>query len=163
MPAVTAFKTGIGSGVYRNTGTYGSPTWTAQTLVQSVTLSCPWDFVDANSRASPVKLYGKALVDIGLQISFRTDDLDTGFLAFLAAHWGRSTLLDLLVLNGLIATEGAQGVRGEFLVSLSGEPQDIGGSVISTFDLKPTYTTNGYPKSVLMGSGSTPTLSTIAV
>jgi hypothetical protein len=163
MAAATAFKTGIGSALYRNTATYGTPTWTVQSLIQSVTLNSPWDFVDANSRASAAKLYGKSLVDIGVQVTYRSDDLDTSYLVWLAAHWSRTTVLDLLILNGLIATEGVQGVRGEFLVSMSGEPQDIGGSIITTFDLKPTYTTNGYPKSVLMGASSTPSFSAISV
>jgi hypothetical protein len=79
------------------------------------------------------------------------------------AHWSRTTVLDLLVLNSKITTEGARGIRGEFLVSLTDEPQEIDGIVFSTFELKPTYSANGYPKSVVMGASSTPTFSTIAV
>lgn len=163
MAEATAYKSGIGCGLYRNTGTYGTPTWTIQSLVQSVTLNCPWDFSDANSRASAVKLYGKSLVDIAVQVTFRADDADAGWQAFIDAHWSRTTVLDLLILNGLISVEGVMGVRGEFLCSLASEPQDIGGSIISTFDLKPTFSSNGYPKSVVMGASSTPTFSAISV
>lgn len=110
-----------------------------------------------------MKLYGKTLVDISAQVVFRADDADAGFIAFVAAHWSRTTVLDLLILNGLITVEGVMGVRAEFLVSLSGEPQDIGGAIATTFDLKPTYSANGYPKSVIMAAASTPTLSAISV
>src|SRR5687767_4374106 len=98
MAAATAYKSGIGCGLYRNTGTYGTPTWTVQSLVQNVSISAPWDFSDANSRASAVKLYGKSLMDLGAQVTFRADDLDAGFLAFVAAHLSRTTVLDLLIL-----------------------------------------------------------------
>jgi hypothetical protein len=108
-------------------------------------------------------LFGKTLVDISAQVIFRTDDADAGWQAFIDAHWSRTVVLDLMILNGLIATEGVMGIRGEFLVSLSSEPQDIGGTVLSTFDLKPTFSANGYPKSVLMGASSTPTFTAISV
>lgn len=163
MAEVTSFKTGVGCGLYRNTGTYGSPTWTFQSEVQSVTPNSPWDWVEASSRASAVKLWGKSLVDVSYQLTYRADDLDAGWEAFMAAHWSRTTVVDCLILNGLIATEGVRGVRAEFYCSMDSEPQDIGGSIFSTFTLKPTVTTNGLPKSVIMGTSSTPAFSAISV
>lgn len=163
MAEVASFKTGIGCGLYRNTGSYATPTWTVQTEVQSVTPSSPWDWVEASSRASAAKLYGKSLVDIGYQVMMRADDLATDWEAFMAAHWSRTTVMDLLILNGLISVEGVRGVRAEFFCSLDTEPQEIAGSIISTFTLKPTMSTNGYPKSVIMGASSTPSFSAISV
>ncbi len=163
MAEVAAFKTGVGCGLYRNTATFGTPTFTIQTEVQSVTPSSAWDWVEASSRASAAKLYGKSLVDISYQVVMRADDLATDWETFMAAHWSRTTVMDLLILNGLISVEGVRGVRAEFFCSLDGEPQDIGGSVMSTFTLKPTMTTNGYPRSVIMGASSTPAYSAISV
>jgi hypothetical protein len=114
-------------------------------------------------RESPVKLYAKTIVDLVLSVMMRADPADTVYAAWVDAHWSRTTVLDLLVLNSKITTEGARGIRGEFLVSLTDEPQEIDGIVFSTFELKPTYSANGYPKSVVMGASSTPTFSTIAV
>lgn len=163
MAEVAAFKTGVGCGLYRNTNTYGTPTWTLQTEVQSVTPSAPWDWVEASSRASGVKLYGKALMDLGYTVVMRADDLASDWEAFMAAALSRTTVMDLLILNGLISVEGVRGFRAEFLCSMDGEPQEISGSIMTSFTLKPTMTTNGYPKSVIMGSGSTPSFSAISV
>ena len=163
MAEAYAFKTGIGCGVYRNTGTFGTPTFTLQTEVQSVTPTSPWDWVEASSRASAAKLYGKSLMDLSFQIVMRADDLDAGWEAFMAAANSRTAVLDLLILNGLISVEGVRGFRAELLVSCDTEPQDIGGSVMTTFTLKPTPTTNGYPRTVIMGASSTPAYSAIAV
>ena len=70
--------------------------------------------------------------------------------------------LDSLVLNGLITTEGASGYRGEFLVSLTGEPQEADGSIYHTYELKPTFTTNAAgPSTVVMGAGSAPTFTAL--
>ncbi len=94
---------------------------------------------------------------------FRADDSDSGWEAFEAAHWSRTSVLDLMILNGLISVEGVRGTRAEFRVSLDTEPQEIEGAIISTYTLRPTLTSNGYPKSVIMGASSVPAFSSITV
>lgn len=161
MAAASAMKPGIGGRRYRNTGTYGSPSWTAQLLDLDVTASMPWDYVEAGSRETRAKLYMKARADMSIQVKSRADDADAGALAILAAAMSPTSVLDCLVLNGLISVEGVSGFRAEFLVSLTGEPQEADGSIYDTYELKPTWTLNGFPKTVVMGSGSTPTFTTL--
>jgi hypothetical protein len=161
MAATSAMKPGIGGRRYRNTGTYGSPTWTAQLLDLDVISSLPWDFVEAGSRETRAKLYMKARADMQIQVKSRSDDADTGAVAILAAAMSPTAVLDCLVLNGLITVEGASGFRAEFLVNLTGEPQEADGSIYHTYDLKPTWTANGYPKTVVMGAASAPTMATL--
>ncbi len=163
MAELASFKTGVGCGLYRNTATYGSPTWTIQPEVQSVSVSAPWDWVEASSRASGAKLYGKSLMDLSFSVTMRADDLASDWEAFMAAALSRTTVMDLLILNGLISVEGVRGWRGEMLASMDGEPQEISGSIMTSFTLRPTMTTNGYPKSVIMGASSTPSFSAISV
>ncbi|HEY1191913.1 MAG TPA: hypothetical protein VGE74_30055 [Gemmata sp.] len=163
MAAETKLLLGIAAGCYRNTGSYGTPTWTNQTAVRTVTPGFPWDWADAPSRATPVKIYGKTQVDLAIQLMIRADPADATYGAFVDAHWSQTAVLDLLILNALLTVEGARGVRGEFLVSLTGEPQEIEGSIYSTFDAKPTLTANGLPKWVVMGASSTPTFNAIAI
>lgn len=163
MAAATQLLPGINCGLYSNGGTYGSPSWADQTLVKSVKSGKPWDFAEASWRETPVKLFAKTLVDLSLQVMMRSDPASTIFAAWLAAHWSRTTVLDLLILNSKITTEAATGIRGEFLVSLSDDAQELEGIVFTTFDLKPTLTANGLPKSVIMGASSTPAFSSISV
>lgn len=155
MAATSAIKPAIGAGAYRNTGTYGSPTWTEMTLVRDAVNNMPWDFGDASVRATRAKLYGKTQVDLAAQLTMRADDADTAYVAMFAAAMSPTSVVDLLILDGDIATEGAMGCRAEFLVSFQ-QNQSIGEIVYTVFDLKPTYTSNGVPKSVIMGAASSP-------
>lgn len=162
MAAASTLKPGIGGRRYRNSGSYGSPTWTAQLLDLDVTSSLPWDFVEAGSRATRAKLYMKARADLQIQVKSRADDADAGAVAIMAAAMSPTATLDCLVLNGLITTEGATGFRGEFLVNLTGEPQEADGSIYDTYDLKPTWTTNAAgPSTVVMGAASAPTFTAL--
>lgn len=162
MPAVSANKPGIGGRLYRNTGSYGSPTWTHQDRVLSVTPSMPWDYVEAGSRGTRAKLYMQARADLQIQIQVKADAADVGYQALRTAANVAGTVVDLLVLDGAITIEGALGWRGEFLVSLSGAPQEADGSIYDTFDLKPTFTTNAAgPSTVVMGAASAPTFTAL--
>lgn len=163
MAAIAQLLPGINGGLYKNTATYNTPTWADQTSVKSAKPGFAWDFAEATNRASPVKLFAKTLVDIAIQVMMRADPGDAVYTAWVNASWSRTTVFDLMVLNSKVSTEGARGVRGEFLISLSDEAQEIEGVVYTTFDLKPTYTANGYPVSVSMGASSAPTFTAISV
>lgn len=154
--AVSAVKPGILASVYRNTGSYGSPTWTRWDLVRSVSPAIPWDMVDASIRGTRAKLWAKTQVDLVFSLEARADDADAAYVAFFDAAMSPSSVVDLLILDGRIATEGAMGVRAEFNVSFASQTQGPGDVVYTTFDLKPAWTSNGYPNSVKMGAASTP-------
>lgn len=155
MAAASANKPGVGGVVYRNTGTYGSPSWTAQTFVKDVTPSMPWDMAEAGSRATRAKTFMKTRADLTITIVMKADDADAGYLAFRAAANSPTSVLDLLVLDGLISVEGCHGWRGEFLVNLTAAPQEIDGSIYDTFECKPTWTSNAVgPSTVIMGASS---------
>lgn len=154
MAAASGVKVGIKCKVYRNTGTYGSPTWTEVTLIRDATMSCPWDLVDASSRAHRVKLFAKTMQDVTVNIVMRADDADAAAIAFYAASQ-EETVLDLLVLEGPISTEGSSGVRAHFVVNLANQDHGSGSVVYNTYDLKPGYSSEGNPKYVVMGATST--------
>ena len=162
MSTVSANKPGIGGRLYRNSGTYGSPTWAQIDRVKDVTPSMPWDMVEAGSRATRAKLYMKARTDLSIQVVCKADDADAGYGALRDAAVSPTTVVDCLILDGAITIEGARGWRGEFLVNLTGQPQEIDGSIYDTFELKPTFTTNAAgPSTVVMGATSTPTFTAL--
>jgi hypothetical protein len=155
--ATGGVKPGIAAVGYRNTGTYGSPTWAAASIIRDATPAFPWDMVDASSRATRAKLYGKSQVDLGIQLVCRADDADTAYQAFVDAAFSATAIIDMLILDGPITREGARGVRAHWLFSLTGQPQGAGDMVYSTFDLKPGVDPSGnVPASVSMGASSTP-------
>jgi len=162
MPAVSANKPGVGAKRYRNTGSYGSPSWTAQNYDRDVTLAMPWDTAEGGTRATRAKTFIKTRTDITVTVVAKADDADAAFTSLLDAAFNPTSVMDCLVLNGLITTEGARGVRGEFLVNLDSDPQEIDGSIYDTFTLKPVWTTNAVgPSSVVMGASSTPTFTAL--
>lgn len=153
MAAASAIKLGINGVVYRNTGTYGSPTWTAISLVRDAAVNLPWDFPDASARATRVKLYAASQIDFDIQLTVRADDADAGYNALWDATVGGDPL-DMLVLDGPITTEGVRGVRAHFIPSITGQDQGAGSVVYSTFSLKPTFHSDGTPKAIEVGAAS---------
>ncbi len=156
MAATSAVKPGIAAVVYRNTGTYGSPTWTAMTLVRSVSDNSKWDTGDTSTRASRAKTAAKTQVDLPHDIEMRADDADTAYVAMFAAWASPTSVVDLLILDGAIATEGAMGIRAEFIVCGRPQNQGAGDIIYTSFPIMPAWTANGPPKSVVMGAASSP-------
>jgi len=161
MAAVSAVKVGVRGVAYRNTGTYGSPTWTAMALVKDVTPSMPWDWVEAGSRETKAKLYAKARADLGVSFNMRADDLDAAFNAIADAACSQTTAVDIMFLDAAITVEGSRGFRAHWLINLGSQPQEIDGSIYNQFEAKPTWASDGYPKTVVMGAASAPTFTTL--
>lgn len=157
MAASAGAHVAVKAKLYRNSGTYGSPTWAALDLVKDVSTGSPWDMVDASVRGSRVKLYAPTQIDFAINMTMRIDYADTGYQAIRAAAVSAAAL-DLLVLDGAITEEGAQGFRADFHVSLTAQDQAIGNVLYDSFDLKPGVATN-YPKAIVVGTASalTPT------
>lgn len=156
MSAASAIQPAIAAGVYRNTGSYGSPTWVEITLVRDVTPSEQWAYGDASVRASKAKLYGKTQIDLTGTITCRADPADAGYQALFDAAVGVSSAApDLMILDGDITTEGARGVRLHANLSKK-QNQAIGEIVYTDFDYNPAWNSAGYPSSVVMGATSTP-------
>lgn len=156
MAAASAVKPAIEGVVLRNTGTYGSPTWTEIELVRDVNPAMPWDMGDASSRATRAKLYNKTQIDIPYSIVVRADDADTGYVALFDASVSPTTVIDMMILDGPISTEGAMGIRCHFLVNFASQTGGAADNCYTTFDLKPGYSSAGVPKSVKMGASSVP-------
>lgn len=156
MAATSEVKVGVRAKAYRNTGTYGSPTWVAMGLVKDATPNMPWDMLEAGARETNAKLYAKGRADLSVQFTMRADDADAAYNAVADAAASQTATLDLMFLNAAVTKEGARGFRAEWLINLTSEPQEIDGSIYDQFEAKPTWTSNGYPKTVVMGATSTP-------
>lgn len=143
--------------VYRNTGTYGSPTWTEITLVRDGSISGKWNRSDASARQTKAVLQAKTQMAITGSLTVRADDADAGYQAlFDAAMDVSDSAPDLLMLDGAITVEGAKGFR--FHANLDFEQdQSIGNVIYTTFALDPAWNTGGYPSYAEVGASSTVT------
>lgn len=151
---------GINCKLYRNTGSYGSPTWTAIDLVSDATLTPTWDEADGSARVSYGKQTSKTLIGIEVSAKVRASLTDAGYLALLSALNSQSTLLDILVLDGPSTTNGVQGYRADFGVFGAPEDQAMGSVIYRDFTLKPGISDN-LLKAVTVSAGA-PVFSNIA-
>ena len=157
MAETSVVKTGIAGAVYRNAGTYGTPTWTIIGLVRDVSPSMKWNRSDASARQTKAVLQAKTQVAISGQIVVRADDADAGYQAlFDAAMTVSASALDMMILDGLVSVEGAKGVRAHMNLDFV-QNQAIGDVIYTTFDYDPAWHSAGYPSFVEMGAASAPT------
>ena len=132
---------GINAVLYRNTGSFGSPVWAACQLIGNCTVSPKWDKGDASVRGNRLKRAAKTQMEITVTPKMRVDYNDTGFAAF----WGAAnadTVLNVLVLDGPLTTEGAFGYWLDVQVFANIENQDMSVVEYMEFELYPYPTAN---------------------
>jgi len=105
-------QTGRSCKLYRNTGTWASPTWSEIDTIRDNTLNMGGTEVDASRRASAFKLFLKGLKEISVEGQIIHDMDDTNCEALYDAYHN-DTNVEILVLDGAVTTAGSEGVRFE--------------------------------------------------
>jgi hypothetical protein len=130
-------KIGLDCKLYRNTGTYASPTWNEITNVADVTVQLSKGEADTSTRASGWKTRKGTLKDASIDFQLKFVPGDTDFTALLASYTGNSSI-ELLALDGLLATTGSQGLRAVCEVFNFQQGQPLEGAVTFDVSAKPT-------------------------
>jgi len=148
--ANAAAKIGFKCKVYVNTATYGSPTWAAVAAVNDWTWNIEANSADANDRCS----FTDAMVKTGVKISFTGTVRVGGENAekFLDEMY-TCDVLDVLVLDGTNATNGAKGIRCDVQVHGGTQSQNRGDTLYHQITLMPTPSANPV-KAVLVATGA---------
>ena len=135
-------KLSINAKLYRNTGTYVSPTWTEMTNVGDLTLGDSFDEANVTRRGSNGFTETEPTLR-NLELSFQTFNIaaDADFIALLGAHTGR-TSLDIAIMDGPIATAGSRGVRANFKVTSFNRNQNLADAQGFDVTMKPCYAEN---------------------
>jgi len=105
---------GMNCKLYRNTGSYGSPTWSLVATVRDVTPTIEAAEADMTTRANggwEAILPSLRKITIETEIPHKTTD--TNYAALQAAFVAGS-VVELLFLDGLIATSGSTGIRASY-------------------------------------------------
>jgi hypothetical protein len=125
---------GIDCKVYRNTATYGSPTWALINPTIEVTVNLENSTFDASNRDSNYRLQLPALTDISVDLRFHKDKDDADFLALETAAQTRANL-DLLILDGLqtVATSDGWRILGFFSSWTESQPLEDAITVDATY------------------------------
>ena len=135
-------KHGIDCFLGRNTATWGSPTWVELTGVASLTPNGGWDAAEILIRRSRIKYGAKVTLDIGFSGRILCEDTDAGYTAFMTAFRSLTAVMDLLVLDGDIATIGAFGYRAEVQITAGAQDQSPGDVLYRDFTAVPYPTVN---------------------
>jgi hypothetical protein len=142
--------------LYRNTGNTNTPTWTEVTNVRDVTRNLELALADASIRGSSFKQQVGTMKDLSLDTQMVYDQADAAYTAFEDSFFNATTL-DLLVLDGSIATVNNKGLRFEAQVttfSVNEGLEDVG---LTDVTVVPAYSTTNPPRRVNVANANTVT------
>lgn len=137
-----AFKLGKDCKIYRNTGTYASPTWNIIDSARDVTLELSKGEADVTTRGNAgwraiVATLKEASIQFEMVWDPDSDDNTALTNAFL-----NDTVVEFLVLDGPVGTNGSQGLRASCMVTEFSRSEPLEEAVTASVTVKPTLATN---------------------
>ena len=134
-----ALVLGLNAKLYRNTGTYASPTWVEMTNVKNVTLNLESAEADVTTRANNGwRATVPTLKDASIEFEMVWDTEDAAFEAIQEAFLD-STPIEVLALDGPEGTAGSQGLRATCSVLSFSRNEQLEEALMVSVNLKPTY------------------------
>ena len=145
-------KLGLNAKCYRNTASFGTPTWVEVSNIQDLDLGDIMAEFDATTRGSGGFEEAEPTTR-AVELTFNMkNNADTNMIAFRTAYATRAAV-DLQILDGPIATVGSHGVRARFKFLEFGKPQNIRDGQMLNLRAKPCPDdTNGPPTEVTIAS-----------
>ncbi len=135
-------KLGLDAKMFRNTGTYATPVWNEIKNVRDVTLSLETGEADATTRGNNGwRATVATLKDGSVEFDMVWDSADDDFTAIRDAFLNK-TALEMAVLDGDVATPGAQGLRASFMVTNFSRNEPLEEAITASVTVKPTYSAN---------------------
>jgi len=135
-------KLGMDAKLYRNTGTYETPTWVEITNAKDVNLNLEKGEADVTTRANQGwRATVGTLKDGSVEFEMVWDTDDAGFTAIQEAYFD-GTPLEVAVMDGDIATSGSQGLRATMAVTNFSRNEPLEEAITVSVTLKPTYADN---------------------
>ncbi len=137
-----SFVLGKDAKLYRNSGSYGSPTWTLISNVRDLGLGLEKGEADVTTRAgNGWEQVVAALKSASIEWGMVWDTADANFTA-IRNSFLNDTVIEFLVLDGAVATTGSQGLRAECMVQRFRRNENLREAVVVDVSAKPTYSTN---------------------
>ena len=128
--------------VYRNTGTWGSPTWNEVDIIGDTNLNLEMEKAEATARQSgKVKQFEPTLLDIGLEFTLFRDQAHADLTAIETAFTARTSII-MAVATGTITTPTVSYWKAEMKVSGFSEGQPINGLATIAVKMAPCYSSN---------------------
>lgn len=123
--------------LYRNTGSYGSPTWSVVPTVKDVMLPLTKGEWDASTRASQFEITAPILIKAQLDFQIVRKTTTDAHLDALIAAFFASTQIEFAVMDGDIVTTGSKGLRASMEILKADQSQKLTEGVLWDFTVKP--------------------------
>lgn len=136
------FRLGKDCKLYRNSGSYASPSWEEVDIARDVTLNLESGEADVTTRGSAgwrenVPVLRDASVDMQMVWDPGSDHFEAFRDAFL-----NGTGIECLVLDGDVATSGSQGLRATMMVSSFSRSEALEEASLVDVSIKPMRSDN---------------------
>ncbi len=127
---------------YTNSGSQGTPTWTTQGNVKDASIGDALELYKASIRAKrPFHVYVPTMRDLSIKFKCAWIPTDEFIVALLAAR-ANGTAIDMVWLDGPIATPGFQGPRADWVVGDMPRTENLAEGMEIEVELKPGLTAN---------------------
>jgi hypothetical protein len=137
-----AFVLGLNAKLYRNTGTFGTPVWDLVTNVRDLRLNLEKGEADVTTRGgNGCEQIVATLKSATIEWGMLWDTGDTDFNA-IRDSFLNDTTVEFLVLDGLVATPGSQGLRAICMVNRFTRNENLREALTVDVAAKPTYNAN---------------------
>jgi len=135
-------KLGMDAKLYRNTGTYATPTWNEVLNVKDVTLNLEAGEADVTTRGNAGWRANIAtLKDASLEFEMVWDTADDDFTALRTAFLSNGSV-EFAVMDGDITTTGSQGLRATMSITNFSRSEPLEEAIKVSVTAKPTYAAN---------------------
>ncbi|MGH9174993.1 MAG: phage tail tube protein [Vicinamibacterales bacterium] len=135
-------KLGLDAKLYRNSGSYASPTWAEVKNVKDVTLNLEAGEADVSTRGNGGWRANIAtLKDASLEFEMVWDSADDDFTAVRTAFLANGAV-EFAVLDGDILTAGSQGLRATMSITNFSRSEALEEAIGVSVTAKPTYAAN---------------------
>jgi len=138
MPAII----GLNCVLYRNTGSFGTPVWDVVGNVRDNTLSLETGEADVTTRTNNGwRAVIATLKTASVEFEMVWDNADADFTAIRTAFLTNASL-EFLILDGLVATVGSQGLRATCMIGKFTRSEPLEDAVKASVSIKPTFSAN---------------------
>lgn len=132
-------KLGMEAKLFRNSGSYASPTWAEMDNVKDLTLNLEAGEADVTTRGNNGwRATVASLKDGSIEFEMVWDTADAAFTAIQQAYFG-NTPVEFAVMDGPITQAGSQGLRASFSITKFSRNEPLEEAITVSVTAKPTY------------------------
>ncbi len=135
-------KLGMEAKLYRNDGTYASPTWVEVLNLKDLTLNLEAGEADVTTRGNAGwRATIASLKDGSIEFDMLWDTADANFTAIRSAFFA-GTDVEFAVMDGDVAGSGSQGLRATMAITSFSRNEALEEAISVSVTCKPTYSAN---------------------